>query len=337
MTTIAQTWQEIRGTDGSRRGWAVRRIYPDTRFGIQAARRGEDDAVALLFEIDNQSLPSSHQLPDCLGFNVFLEVMEPGPNGRCRLCLVIKDLHYEELFAVLAQDVAERVAAAADERAAVRTLLSRLNTWQRFLEKFGLDLLTREEQTGLFAELHTLETKLVTIIGPSEAVRAWRGPFREPHDFRVGNIAIEIKATTAQDAKSVRISNLDQLEFGTARCLLVGHCAFDTTIESGLSLPDKVTRIKTMLAAIDPGAASEFEMSLLESGYLDTHAAAYASPLYTVRNERWFEVKETFPRLTNSSVPNGVLSAQYSIALAQCAPFEIDADSASRLIATRQA
>ncbi|MEQ1673184.1 MAG: hypothetical protein ABL893_20225, partial [Hyphomicrobium sp.] len=59
MTTIAQMWQEIRGIDGSRRGWAVRRIYPNTRFGIQAARRGEDDAVALLFEIENHSLPSS--------------------------------------------------------------------------------------------------------------------------------------------------------------------------------------------------------------------------------------------------------------------------------------
>lgn len=335
MSLTAQVWAEIAVGAGGGSGWVVRRLYPESKSEIMAGRRCLDDGLALIFEVVSRSLPLGATLPDCVGFLTLLETLVPGPGGRCRICLVLKDRRYLEIFAALGRDVCDRFLAAQDEAAGVRALLARLNTWQRFLERFGLNLLSVEEQARLFAELLLLETELVPLIGATGAVRAWRGPFGEPHDFRSHDVAIEVKAAATHDASSFRVSNLQQLEPGSARALFLVQSSLGLDASAGLCLTELVSRVRATLGVADPGAATEFDASLLEAGYLDMQAEAYRERRYVERNRRWFEVRDGFPRLTCSSVPAGILTARYSVSIATCAAFEVDSQTARKRIQMR--
>lgn len=335
MSLTSATWEEIGRPRQGGNGWLVRRLHPDSQHEIQVARRARDDAIGLLFEVSTRSMPMGATLPDCVGFNTILETIAPGPGGICRICLVLKDQIYLEIFATLASDIVARVLLIEDEPTAVRALLSRLSTWQRFLEKFGINLLTAEEQAGLFAELLMLEREMVPILGATAAVRSWRGPFGEPHDFRSGEIAVEVKATTSRDPTAFQVANLQQLDQGAAERLFLVHVSLLSDTVNGLSLPDLVTRVRVTLASVDPGAASEFVALLQEAGFLDIHTDAYQGRRLGMHACRWFEVIDGFPRLTAVSVPEGVLTARYSVSLTRCAPFEVDSQVPRSHLMTR--
>lgn len=335
MNDVAKAWAEIGSTADPRGGWVARRLFPGSPHGIQAAIRPDDGTRALLFEVNSRSLPAGKELLDCVGFRLDFETVEKGPNGRCRLSLILKDRSYSEIFATLANDVAGCVATAPTEPTAVRTLLSRLNTWQSFLERFGVKTLSIEQQAGLYAELTVLEKDLLAPLGPAATINAWRGPFREVHDFRTGHVSIEVKASLTAAGATFRVSSLEQLDPGNAGCLLIRHVALATGHGSGETLPEIVCRLRVALRAQDPGAATGFDGCLMECGYLDDHAGAYADNGFGVRSSRWFEVRAGFPRLLPGSVPAGIVGANYTVALAQCLPFEIATDVAKQRISSR--
>lgn len=337
MTVVGDTWREMGSAAASDRGWVVRRLFPETQFEILAGRRAGDHAEGLLFEVASRSIPPSSVLPESIGFQLQVEPIEVGPGGRSRLCLSLKDKRFLEVFATLAQDVANRAVAAEDEPAAVRAFLSRLNTWQRFLERFGLHTLTKEEEAGLVGELLVLESRLIPALGAADAVRRWRGPFGEPQDFRARDVAIEVKVTTALQAATFHVSNLDQLALGSARKLFVCHLGLEVGTAIGVSLLELVSRLRMKLADLDPGAASDFDESLLEAGYLDSHAFSYGGRHYRVRHQRWYDVREGFPRLTAATVPGGIMTAKYTVVLAECIPFEIDWNEVCRSLEARMA
>ena len=72
----------------------------------------------------------------------------------------------------------------------------KLREWEQLLAR--LALLTPEEQIGLWGELWMLR-RLGATYGEG-VLSAWVGPQGEAHDFRVGNVEFEVKATRNGDA-----------------------------------------------------------------------------------------------------------------------------------------
>lgn len=326
MIISSKTWEEIEAAPKLLSGWIVRRLYPESSLEILAGRRARDDARALLIEIGTRSMPSGAHLPDCLGFQVSLETIKPGPGGTCRVCLLLKENRYIEIFTALCNDIVDQMLATAYEPSAIKLLLARLNTWQRFLEKFGLNPLSREEQAGLLGELLILETELVPRIGARSSIQAWRGPYGEPHDFRHADLALEVKSATVRHPTSFQVSNLEQLDLGSAHRLFVVHLLLLNDPDDGTTLPDVVARVRKLLDLNDPGAASEFDACLIEGGYLEIHAEGYRERRLTEHERRWFEVEPRFPRLTPSLIADGILAARYTVSLARISEFEVPAD-----------
>jgi hypothetical protein len=95
-----------------------------------------------------------------------------------------------------------------------------------------------------------------------------------------------------------------------------------------------VATARAALSVTDPAAASDLDASLLEVGYLDTHADSYDRK-YRVIEVRWLSVTEAFPRLTRGSVPPGVGSVSYSVSLDSCVPYLVSAPSARRIMQAR--
>ena len=256
------------------------------------------------------------------------------PGGRVRLCLMLKDQRYRDVLGTLGDDVAAAVALSPTETHGVKALLGRLNTWVRFVSRFGPNHLSDEQQVGLFAELLYLTTEVIPNLDAAAAVRSWRGPYREAHDFRFRLAAVEIKASSTQTPQSFRVANLDQLDTDPVDLLLVLHVSVNANSPTGRSLPEIVNQARTVLVASDPAAASDFDISLLEVGYLDAHADGYNRRFETTRL-LWLRVVEGFPRLTRSSVAVGITDAVYSVSIQSCMPFAVDAALARKLIQER--
>ena len=112
--------------------------------------------------------------------------MTPGPRGRTKLCLVLADTRYRDVFEVLVNDVSERTALTPGKGEAVKTFIARLHVWQNFMRKHGVEGLTKETQIGLFGELLFLAAHLVDRVPAHDSVNAWKGPTGGNQDFDIG-------------------------------------------------------------------------------------------------------------------------------------------------------
>jgi hypothetical protein len=326
VVAISDLWTALAQEGRTEPGWHARRVHSQSPCDVRAAIR-PDGTVAVLFEVLSKSIPPGADLPDCLGFQLSIETITPGPGGMARLCLLLKDRRFRDVFTTLAEDVGAAVAASATEISGVRALLARLSTWERFVTRFGADRLSDDELVGLFAELHFLRSEVIPVVDPASGIRAWRGPHREPQDFRFRAVAIEVKASAARSPTSFQVANLDQLDAGNRDLLLVYHAIVDANSSSGETLPAVIAGIRSSLAIADAGAATDFDASLVEAGYLDIHSEAYQQ-CFSVRQVRWFRVADTFPRLTRSSVAQGVSEASYSVSLDACLGHLLDSAAA---------
>jgi hypothetical protein len=334
MVTLAEFWDAILAEGRTEPGWHARRVRHGSVCDIRAAVRAQDKAEAVLFETASRSVPLNVDVSECVGFEVRIETVVPGPGGRVRICLTLRDRRYRDVFATLCEDVVGAVAGADTEPYALKLLFGRLHTWERFISRFGPDRLSDERQIGLFAELRFLRDEVVPLLPAAAAVRCWRGPYLEPHDFRFRAAGVEVKGTASRSPASFPVANLDQLDHGTLEALILVHVRIDVDSGAGHSLPQLVSDLREVLSASDPGAASDLDASLIEAGYLDVHAVHY-DRIFRVGEVRWLEVRDGFPRLTHGAVPAGVSAASYSVSLDACAPFAVAEEAGRQMIATR--
>ncbi|MFZ1964228.1 MAG: PD-(D/E)XK motif protein [Roseiarcus sp.] len=330
MMTLFDAWSALMAEGRTEPGWHARRVCSGSLCDVRAAVRSPDRAEAVLFEVSSRALPPWIDAPDCVGFELGVESVISGPNGKVRLCLVLRDRRYHDIFGALAEDVVRVVSGADSEQHAVKLLIGRLNTWRRFISQFGPEWLTEERQLGLFAELRFLRDEVIPLLPAGAAVRCWQGPYLRPQDFRFRAAAVEVKATASRNPSTFPVSNLDQLDPGGLDALLLFHVSLEVGSD-GETLPQTVQAVRASLLASDPAAAADFDASLIEAGYLDIHAVHYERAL-RVCDVRWMAVRDAFPRLTGSSVPSGVTSATYSVSLEACGPFILDADAARKIL-----
>lgn len=333
MSHVGSLWRDLAGEKLQHQpGWYSRRLFPDAASDIRAAVLNPEGTHALLIEVPSAVVPSDVEYPVSRGFELFPEISVPGPNGRVRLCLVLSDRIYWEVFEVLCQDVAETIARASSETVTVQTLLSRLRVWQAFMLRFGPKGLGTEEQIGLFAELCFLRDNVIGQIPALSALQSWKGPTGGIQDFNFPGCSIEVKGTTALPSENIKISGLLQLDETCVKKLILCHMAFDANNISGITLPEIVQNIRHRISLDDSSAVLYFNDLLLEAGYLDSHESLYSGRRYLIQELRYFEVADGFPRIRLSEVRRGVISGIYNIGLRACLPFEMAAEKVQNLI-----
>ena len=105
-------------------------------------------------------------------------------NGRHtkQLKLQAKDDSFLPIFEALCNDIV-RDLEIVENRSAPKTLQECFNRWTAFFEKAGMDGLSREDQRGLFGELHLINRMLIARIAPIDIVSRWMGPRGTFRDF----------------------------------------------------------------------------------------------------------------------------------------------------------
>ncbi|MFF4442020.1 PD-(D/E)XK motif protein [Streptomyces sp. NPDC001621] len=195
-----------------------------------------------------------------------------------------------------------------------------LDEWRELLRRRG-GLLGDDALRGLFGELIVLE-KILTA-NPENGLSAWRGPNREPHDFRLDNGNLEVK-TLGANGSTVRIHGIGQLEPPTSGNLHLIVVRL-TAASDGLALPDLVDRLQSKVA--DRRA---FAVALARCGYSQTDADHYRDRRFTVAQITALPIDDAFPRVVPSSLsgelPKEVSALSYSLDLSVLLPLATLAD-----------
>ncbi|MFC0679806.1 PD-(D/E)XK motif protein [Lysobacter korlensis] len=204
--------------------------------------------------------------------------------------LVASGVHYAELYTTLpelhravyalVQDVVARLHEG--ERDCLRAMELSLADFEALVARSVQ--LSRERVVGLHGELMVLE---LLLDAGHDAIAAWVGPRRQPHDFRLNGFELEVKTTLANERRHT-IHGLNQLTPSPGNTLdLVSVRIAPPGASGGASLDDRVAALRRRLAH-DPATLSAFEASLQASGHEAGHPEcavpyAAAAPVQAIR------------------------------------------------------
>jgi hypothetical protein len=245
--------------------------------------------------------------------------LDAKPSGKALLIVRLRDLRGQDVFSVLAEDLARR-AVGGSEAEAARRVLSALGRWQKFLAVAGRSL-SEEARRGLWGELWALEHVVTPAVGIEAAVSAWRGPVRAPQDFQHQGTAIEVKTRAARSPAVVRISGEQQLHEVPWQNLFLTHIAVDEQDGAGESLPHRIARVRSLAAAT--AAAELLEDALADAGWLEAETEKHQTRGFIQRELDVFRVTASFPRLTPLVLPMGIGGVAYDLSLDAARPFAL--------------
>lgn len=252
--------------------------------------------------------PASGAIPDVteLSHVEFQPVLEGAILWHMLTVRFEEDL--SDVYALLCS-IADRVQLGGE---AFSTAVSAtLENLEAILER--LTVPTVEQQLGLAGELMVFHA-IAAQHGPQAAAGSWLGPAGEEHDFRWGEIDLEVK-TTLGERRAHWISSLTQLVPTMNRPLyLVSIQVTRAGASDGWTLPEIVDRIRQL-----GGPQALFESRL--------KGTAYSERARDLLTGRWslrtapavYAVQNTFPAVTRERLeaampmPDLVLDARYQI------------------------
>jgi len=237
------------------------------------------------------------------------------PDGRWALRLVLEVPALLPVFAELCTDIIEATRQGVSESEGATAVLERLDRWRRLLER-GAASFSADEARGLLGELIVLRAVVLPEYSPDEAVVAWTGPLRQVHDFLLpSGERIEVKAI-GHTAQTARINGLDQLESGHDPLMLVAVRLEKTSPDAtGAQTIASISEAIREELSQSPTALDIFDRLLRRTGWSE---AAEPQPFAArVAAIEGYAVDTGFPRLITTTVPSGVMDADYTIQLPQ--------------------
>jgi hypothetical protein len=243
------------------------------------------------------------------------------------LLFKLLDSAHKEIFFRLCSDIIASTAAAVDERQAVAAAINRTWRWHHLLKGGPDQRLSEEEQKGLIGELRALTNHVAAAFPLTDALQMWTGPFGAPKDFEIGRVALEAKAHRGAAQPSIAVSSEFQFEMADFEHLFlyVINLARPTPTDDGFSLSDVVDEVRLHVERADASAVDALDVRLMAAGYRSEED--YSDSLWMETGSQFYEVRDSFPRLTTSDILPGVQRVRYEIALPDCRPFAV-ADSA---------
>jgi len=252
-----------------------------------------------------------------------LEILKPQDSGDKEfLALELRNIAFADLFAVLCEDLVHTIGEEQDEAQCHKLFIERIGKWEKMFADYKPNGLSPAECQGLFGELWFIKQLIRDGADPVQVLDGWSGIQGGAQDFRWGTIATEVK-TSKGNAESIRIYSLGQLDIVSLDKLFLFHLVVNEGKYNGLTLPQMVIELTSLIASYGPIANSLFVEKLAQCGYFVSQEELYIDVAYEFRAQNLYVVSENFPRLTSSTVPEGIETAEYKIRLESIAKFEV--------------
>ena len=307
-------------------GLVRRRVDPASAADVYLGIDAGGTQLGVLLAVQHRIVPLQGDLPSGAGFALRTQAVKDDAKGIVNLGVFCTDTACEDIFLHFMEDLVSHVLPEAGHEQAVKTFLARVSLWQRFFVAGGGACLSDEEQSGLFAEMLILRDLVIPSVGASLAVDGWKGPDGTPQDFVLTPCALEVKCSRAKAGSRIPISNEQQLDERPFPHLVLTHVAVAAGGGTNPSLMDMVESIRAILSTTGR-PLGVFNDRLITAGWIDAHAARYSENRYFVRDIRYFEVKEGFPRIRTGDCPPGVVDITYKLDSAALTPFVVEKDT----------
>ena len=294
--------------------WA-RRASPEISEKLIAALDSEGNRhYLILLDIDDLGIHDTQTR----GVSVETrDLMIQGHESGHYLDIVCHDSAGHEAFDLIGTEIAKRLATQKEPLCDIVSHV--LAKWRRFWGQLPKQMLSREDQIGLFSEIWFLCVWLIPKIGPERALIGWRGPAGSRHDFEWEGLSIEVKGTTSIRGRIHCIHGLEQLTAPETGGLLFFSLRLREEGGANNSLPTLITTCRRSLEK-NPDCLGAFERTLAQSGYSSTYNNEYSLFKYRIIDEALFRVEESFPKIDKSSflngIPIGIEKVDYEINLA---------------------
>ena len=228
--------------------------------------------------------------------------------------LINRESRVQDIFAAICGNVANTIQTATSEKEAVKLVISQMHKWQDLFSKKAKNILSVQEQQGLYGELSFLQKIVCSAMNTERSVSSWVGPNMAPQDFQGELWSVEVKTIAANKFPSVSINGELQLDETPIEKLFLYNLVVDIEPVDGKSLPELVGELRDSLSH-DVNALNLFENKLIYYGYFNIDADAYKDRRYQIRKENYYLVQGEFPRIKKDDLLLGVSDVKYTITL----------------------
>lgn len=243
---------------------------------------GSDGGVALRTEWDGSTTPDLSEYEHLSAGVVRTE-------DRAWAELLIDDPDVFRRALPVVWRIADRIQLEQLDFAAA--VIATLADFRELLE--AASSLSPEREVGLFGELIVLDC-LVTGLGGSEAVAAWRGPSGAGHDFDLGGGDLEVKSTTSE-TRIHWIGSLSQLEPTPGRTLWLLSVQLTTGLSEAMTIAELVAKLRSR---VDGEDRHTFEKKLYAAGWRDRYNVKVRRRFRLRSHPLLLPVADEFPALT---------------------------------------
>ena len=301
----------------------VKRLLPNNSpLKVFATYKHPENICGIAFSCDSKlklSIDSFYNLKE-LSVQLFLDTSYQ-PN-RLLTIQLFSDAN-TDIFAYLCGNLVETIERCDTEAKAIKLVLNRLEKWKTMFSKGASDGLSITEQQGLYGELMYLH-KLVLrgIFSYIDTLKIWVGADKAMRDFQGKNWAVEAKTISINNADQITINGERQLDETLLDKLYLYHLSVEVSRMNGQTLNEKVDELRSLFSD-DKAALNIFNAKLMEAGYFDHHRELYRERCYKIRKESIYVIDDSFPRIKESELRDGVSNTVYSINVSTCAEYMV--------------
>ncbi len=222
-----------------------------------------------------------------------------------------------ELFYFLCCDFIE--ALSVDPLLKTIKIRSRLIRWIELWKQNRPQSMSLIAQMNLFSEL----VVLFDLVGKKRnlefAIRAWRGPDKDKQDFDLNNMLLEVKSFLSTSKKTLKISSAEQLTVRNTQIVLVSVQLSQS--KNGFSISEIIEQNSNLLMNLPFELNGLFHSKLFELGYSKPDDAPIK---FEVKEKLAYEIRNNFPCIKSTSLPDGIDGLVYEIKINSIEEFLID-------------
>lgn len=273
------------------------------------------NAKIFLLELDSNINIHQNYLKRFIGVEVQII---PSSNNKKELAIILLDEELTDIFIVFIEDIINSLLDINNSEIALNIISKRINYWKKLFGKFSTNLLTPQQQRGLFGELYFLNKVLIEN-NYKQIINAWKAPNGTNQDFYTNAKAIEVK-TSISNSQTIKISNEYQLDTSGLDKLFI---AFYKLYEfpDGTTLLSLINDIRLLLNS-DIDLLNIFNVKLINLGVFPELEDDYNEIGYRIRDEKYYNVTSEFPKITALMINESISKISYGIDLGYCINFE---------------
>jgi hypothetical protein len=322
MIDFKEIWDSLNNESNTEESlkFAVREINTSSKYKLFLGSNYNSSTRYLFVLLENEKHDIS--FPRFQGMDITIVNTSIGfYKNRNFICLKQNIRGLENVFELVITAICKAIISLSEEADLIICLENELNEWKLFFDKYKSNLMSLEKQKGLFGELYFIQNYLIKKYNTDDIIQIWKGPEGSHHDFEFNRTAIEIKTTSNKEHKKFTISSEKQLDnLGLDHLYL---CLFSLNVHEndiGISLLELANQLVEKMNTVD---RFNFEIKLLKAG-LNLNDTIENSYRFTVADNQFFEIRNSFPRITNTGIPSGVGDLKYSVMVSACASYKVD-------------